>query len=546
MNTNKSALKYKTNSSVLIIKEPSVTLLAAEEIALETKIESIQPDAQFLFTKIQRLFLNSNYGSIKEIVHTIDMFEAINTRNNTIDFIEIHLKDIEKKSEAELGLLTDYRIQKLTIHGFKRGSLDTFHRMKGIMNFVTELHLHSCKFDKLEHTVFGFCAPTLVKLDLSNVSVTVSAKSPFKQLRRLKELNLSGCQLSHVDFNLEFVEGLDKLKSLDISKTKLKSMKKAGLAFLRNLETLHLKNIPFDKIGSGAFDSLSYLTTLDLTFCKLDSLKTDSFESLFQLQILNLSNNTIRDIDPGAFNGLTELFTLDLSCNQLKKLKEGIFEGLESLTELNLQKNKVLCDVDPGAFIGLSSLKRLDLSCSSIREIKSNIFSPLTELVNLDLRNCGIESIDLAAFDKLAEIDSINLSNNKLVTFKTKSTPRTLNLAANKSLSSIRLTGRYYARIEEINLEQNETRLVDFNSMFGQNNQVNVQRLKMTLEALGTDSLFSHMKCLTALTITQLSKNSAVQLSSNSFHGLNNLESLKMCFKLGSSFSDEPPQNGNF
>ncbi len=196
----------------MIIRESSAKLFNFERLILLEPIESIQPDAQFLFANLRRLdLIFSKYdASILEIAHTIDQFEQINTINDHKIAIDLQMSRMEEKSK-NLELLAEYRVEKL--HLFNQElSLNTLHCMNSSLNFVTQLNLTKCKFDKLDETAFEFCAQTLVKLNLSRSSITISEKGLLKPLVNLK--CLVGIQIQYREFgdsdpDSEFVAGLE-------------------------------------------------------------------------------------------------------------------------------------------------------------------------------------------------------------------------------------------------------------------------------------------------------------------------------------------------
>jgi hypothetical protein len=162
---------YKTNPPGLVVKEPSQILFNFEDVTLHDPIESIQPDAQFLFANVKLLRFDfssrSTPLSIKRIGRTIDQFEEINNTNSEIDSIELDLKD--KVKDLDFKFLANYRIQKLKL-SCRELTLSTFRHMQNMLIYVTELNLEVCKFGVLSQTAFEFCAQTLIKLDLSNTS----------------------------------------------------------------------------------------------------------------------------------------------------------------------------------------------------------------------------------------------------------------------------------------------------------------------------------------------------------------------------------------
>ncbi len=147
----------------------------------------------------------------------------------------------------------------------------------------------------------------------------------------------------------------------------------------------------------------------------------------------------------------------------------------------------------------------------------------MNQLRYLNLSTCAIESVEPAAFDNLSNLEVLGLNENALVAFETKCTPRKVYLAMNRNLESIKFTGSDLWRIDEIALYGNTSNLVDFNSMFS---QVSIQKLGLNLDALGSKSTFSQMKSLKELTV--LNELVTIPISSDAFHGLVNLECLKL------------------
>jgi hypothetical protein len=62
--------------------------------------------------------------------------------------------------------------------------------------------------------------------------------------------------------------------------------------------------------------------------------------------------------------------------------------------------------------------------------------------------------------------------------------------------------------------------------MFGQNKQVNLQKLSLTFEALGAEASFRHMRSLNDLNIKLEVETSRIEISSDAFHGLTQLKKL--------------------
>lgn len=115
-----------------------------------------------------------------------------------------------------------------------------------------------------------------------------------------------------------------------------------------------------------------------------------------KIQNLDLSNNQITALEPNTFVNFTSLTTLNLSNNQINRIAVAWLNNLPLLSTLNLNNNK-LSYLPTGVFFGLSLLTSLGLMSNTIT----------------------IQSIDNLPFIGLISLTSLNLSNNKLVSYYT-------------------------------------------------------------------------------------------------------------------------------
>jgi Leucine-rich repeat (LRR) protein len=520
----------------LIIREPSSRLFNYDEIRLKIMFDSILPDAQFLFGRIKRLQLDLTkfYSNIDEIARMIKQFENAQLNGNQIDSIEINYM---KVSGQNLDEFANYRIQRVEIKEEKLNHED-LNRMKNNFNYLTELQLSSCKIGPQVENVFEFCEKTLVKLDLSYGKVDASSKTLFKGLRNLRELKFGSSQFKEVDFDAEFVSGLDNLTVLDMWGNEFRSYKKEAFDLMSNLESLDLSRIPFDKFESGAFGSLSKLTKLKLYENGIIELKKDMFSGLVNLKVLDLHENMFEKIEPGVFSTLSKLTHLNLSRTNLKKLEDGSFQGLVSLEELDLKNSSCLNDIQPGTFKDTPNLQVINLPISAYKGlvIQAKVFSGLSKLRILNMSNCRIKSIDEDAFDDSQPIDDLNLEANCLSKFVTKCAPKKLDLSNNPELSLLKFIGRDLSRIEIIDLWNNKSELLEFNSMFAQKDQINLKELNLTFEALGSDVSFSNFKSLSTLRIFAIMKKSPIRIKPDAFHSLTDLKNIKLLFEPATYF----------
>jgi Leucine-rich repeat (LRR) protein len=488
MDVTNDSYNFAREAPGLIIKAPSKEIFGFTELTLSyfADMGDLNPDAHFLFANLKKLRLDlpaECTAPITKIDRMINQFEQINS-NNKIEWIDV---SFVKDEDEKLHLLAKHSIQILRLSNSKLCMDDL---MCGLYK-LTELQFVKCTFDHIDHTAFDFCAQSLLKLEIINTSFnSIQTKSPFKSLVNLKELILTSCKLDQVDFNADFLFGLDKLTKLDLSRSEFKSIKREAFEKLVNLENLNLSEL---KVLDPENSELFSLKNDVLTLCK------DSFSSMTNLRELKLEYSVFAEIEPDAFTGLSSLVQLDLTGAYLRRLLSGTFRGLHNLQDLNLAGNKHVIEIDPLIFIHTPNLERISFtSTNSMKKIDASLFSGLTRLKHLDLSICGLESIEPTAFDDLINIQNLSLKNNKLVEFETKCTPKEINLSFNDQLRSIKFIGSDLYRIEEINLDYNHDLLVEFDSRFS-----GLKRLHLSFETLSSSCKLTGLKFVEELTLRE-------------------------------------------
>jgi Leucine-rich repeat (LRR) protein len=186
-------------------------------------------------------------------------------------------------------------------------------------------------------------------LDLKTIAVFIDEYMPMADNyisisnSHLVELRINNSDLG----NMGFVSFLPKLRFLDLSDNKIKSIE--GLKNLVDLENLYLSNNEISKIEG--LDTLKNLKELVLTgneITKIQNLsalanlialhlelqenngiaKIENLDDLEALTLLNLDKNSIKKIE--NLDSLKNLNILSLNSNQIKEI-----DGLENLTALN-------------------------------------------------------------------------------------------------------------------------------------------------------------------------------------------------------------------
>ena len=187
-------------------------------------------------------------------------------------------------------------------------------------------------------------------------------------------------------------------------------------------------------------------TFLDLSHNKITHLRVYSMANLTRLTKLDLSYNNIEYIDVDAFQGLINLRDLNLKANALNISDASItfppilFKPLLHLNILNIHENFIMLSGYPEqmwfylpnleelyidgipdgifdtGFSALRQLRSLSLLDSYIGSVQHNTFEGLnqTSIQTLDLTNCNIKIFDGRAFQYIATVRKLLMSNNPL------------------------------------------------------------------------------------------------------------------------------------
>ncbi|KNE73408.1 hypothetical protein AMAG_17570 [Allomyces macrogynus ATCC 38327] len=179
-------------------------------------------------------------------------------------------------------------------------------------------------------------------LDLSeNVDLVVPPEF-LQACSALKELRLSGTELTAVPEAIAFATGLEHL---DLSNNRIRQVDALTLTLLPRLKSLSLKGnrlqtLPEDMVFT------SRINTLDLSSNQLTDIPLP-VAGMVHLIDLDLSFNRIQDV--AKVRALTQLERLVLLGNELRQLPES-FTRLARLIELDLRENQ-LVDISPVAYL---------------------------------------------------------------------------------------------------------------------------------------------------------------------------------------------------
>ncbi|XP_041328227.1 toll-like receptor 7 [Pyrgilauda ruficollis] len=304
----------------------------------------------------------------------------------------------------------------------------------------SSIHIHSKAFDSLEN---------LRILRLHSNSLQSIPSSWFKNIKNLKELDLSQNFLVREIGDAQFLTFLPSLVQLDLSfNFELKVYSpflhlSTTFSCLSNLETLRLKGYVFKELRAQDLHpllSLRNLTMLDLgtNFIKVADMTV--FEEFPALKFIDLSVNKISP-SSGESNFCGFCSNAGISVEQYSRQvqqemhyfrydvygrscrsKDVEVSSYQSLVKedclnygktLDLSRNNVFF-VNPSDFQGLRSLKCLNLSGNAISQtLNGSEFSYLSELKYLDFSNNRVDLLYQTAFKELKLLEILDLSNNK-------------------------------------------------------------------------------------------------------------------------------------
>lgn len=226
-------------------------------------------------------------------------------------------------------------------------------------------------FLKMEHNnivlpieVFSF-TPKLEVLEIGNNNLTDLKPEHFKNLSRLRVMNLQGNKLLKLT-RLVF-QSVPNLELLDLSSNEMGVIQASLLVDFKKLKNLTLNanaflNLPVMLLSdnndleefkmqenkgsslflpSGFFSNLSALKTVHLSGSNIIGLAENAFDRSKKIHEIYLDRNQLSKLEQNTFAHLENLIILDLSQNQISSLPGGLFSDNKMLKTLNLQHNKI-------------------------------------------------------------------------------------------------------------------------------------------------------------------------------------------------------------
>ncbi|KAL3750145.1 hypothetical protein ACJRO7_011167 [Eucalyptus globulus] len=270
---------------------------------------------------------------------------------------------------------------------------------------------------------------SLISLDLSSCHNLKELPEEVGELQELKELLLNSISITKIPMSVYFLRKLEKL----------------ALGSCCSLVEIPLTN--------GNLSSLQYL---DLNLCSSLRKIPHSMKNFSSLKRLKLFGcKSLAEI-PSSIGNLSSLEQLDLSCCQsLTKIPSSI-ENLSSLEQLNLGSCRFLTEI-PSSIENLSSLEQLQLQlCFSLTKIPSSIGN-LSSLEQLNLGGCQSLTEIPNSIGNLFSLEQLNLGGCELLTeipssIGNFSSLKQLNLSRCQSLTKVPSSIRNLSSLKQLYL----------------------------------------------------------------------------------------------
>lgn len=219
--------------------------------------------------------------------------------------------------------------------------------------------------------------------------------SDLSKFTHLEDLNIHGYNME----SLNFLNGLQNLRRLDLSGSKFYAEDMGSIASLPALQKLYLADCGLSTI-SGLENAVG-LTDLNLAGNSIRNLS--ALSSLFHLQELNLSHNAVTDLS--HLSNLSYLNKLDVSYNSLTSIAP--IAPCSKLNWLSASHNGIS---SVSALTNLTELTYLDLSNNQLTDV--SVIGDCTELLELNLSNNQIS--DISSFKSLVNLMDFYFSNNSV------------------------------------------------------------------------------------------------------------------------------------
>lgn len=428
----------------------------------------------------------------------IDQFHEIGTCLYQIQCTET-IKGIQLDNECQGSPNLDVEIDVNL-----RNATDTFHLNvdTDFLSKITKLTVIS-NWPKTD-LPFLDSMPSLRHVYLSYNRMQKINNSPFRNLIELETIDLSHNSIVKIDELFQFEIRPSKMRKLSLAFNFIINLPGDTFEQLTSLQELDLSHNYIEELSEEPFLNLTNLVTLRLNHNKIFDLN-GAINNLINLHHLYLSHNQIDNIDMESLKTIMHLQTFDISKNKMEKLHPVMFSR-----HWDHFSNRSICRI----ILSENHIHVLLNASDFFDRLRRNSYKNRVQLsTELDLSKNDISHIEYNAFQTIVKLESLDLSNNKLISFDVNSEHlvyvKYLNLSCNF------LQSLYYESFSLMNNLQNLDLSHNLLDYFPDKTLSNIYKLKFI------NVTYNEITKVNNLRITFHPEGGVLDLSNNGLSALN-------------------------
>ena len=283
------------------------------------------------------------------------------------------------------GNLSDIQYLDLSSNELKLHKVDKLRQLFTRLTSLKALDLSDNYLESLMSSMFNDLE-LLESLSMNGNAVVYIERNTFQPLVGMRNLELADNHLTEINNNW-FANGGDSLRTLDLRKNQISSVRKNDLMSLAHLEKLDLSWNQIVSIHVQAFEE-TRIEELLLGNNQLTSFPASQIRVLEKIVILNVDNNPIARLEAEEISGHTYLRQLSLSNMPLmSEIGPSTFVDLPNLKKVELYQNKELKYIDKNAFVNCPEVEFLYAHSNSLRGLDSSLLSAVMKLRVLSIYN---------------------------------------------------------------------------------------------------------------------------------------------------------------
>jgi cellulose synthase/poly-beta-1,6-N-acetylglucosamine synthase-like glycosyltransferase/Leucine-rich repeat (LRR) protein len=248
-------------------------------------------------------------------------------------------------------------------------------------------------------------------LHLQETRVTSRFLQFIEGLHKLKSLNLNGTGVSDADFAA--IAKLTSLESLELDRTRITGQGLRHLQGLRGLKSLNLRNTAIDDAGLAHLGRLVDLRSLLVANTHLTGAEFAQLEPLDKLVVLDLNGTRVGDSALRRLGKLPELRRLELSSTPITDASLAHISQSARLEYVNLYGTSIT-DAGLAHLASQKGLQNLYLAGTRVSSKGLGYLRELKDLRNLDLEGTQVTDAGLMHLAALTNLVTLKLGNTKI------------------------------------------------------------------------------------------------------------------------------------